>query len=110
MPVDNDAESSMSLEATELRDYMSGLSQKAWNAGWMSDLEYALWDAVEHGPRSYGRLNITEQHIAKLHELSLACGGWIQFGENSQAEEFVPLGKWHRFVGARSDGSSPPAV
>ena len=86
----------MTREAAALRDYMSDLSEEAWYAGWQMDLEYALWNAVEHGPRSYGRLHITEQHIAKLRELSAACGDWIQFADDAREEEFVPLDAWKR--------------
>ena len=77
----------MSPEAAALREYMSSLSEEAWYAGWMMDLEYALWDAVEHGPRSYGRLDVTEQHIAKLRDLSAACGGWIRFADGASGQQ-----------------------
>jgi hypothetical protein len=100
----------MSPEAVALRDYMSELSEEAWHAGWMMDLEYALWDAVEHGPRSYGRLAIPEQHIAKLRELSLACGGWIRFTDDGLKEEFVPLERWKRLAADRAADRSGPAV
>ena len=97
-------------QAAALRDYMSELSEEAYHAGWMRDLEYDLWDAVEHGPRSYGRLELTEQHIAKLRELSAACGGWIQFHEDAPEEDFVPLERWKRIADDRRAASSRPAV
>jgi hypothetical protein len=100
----------MSPEAAALRDYMSDLSEDAWYAGWMMDLEYALWDAVEHGPRSYGRLDITAQHIGRLRELSAACGGWIQFAADAVEEEFVPLDVWKRLAADRAADPSRPAV
>jgi hypothetical protein len=100
----------MSPEAAALRDYMSDLSEEAWYAGWMMDLEYALWNAVEYGRRSYGRLDITEGHIAKLRELSAACGGWIRFAADVSGEEFVPLDAWKRLVAERAADPSRPAV
>ena len=100
----------MTAEAAALRDYMSELSEQAWYAGWMTDLEYALWDAVEHGPRSYGRLDITEHHIARLQELSTACGGWIRFGNDAPEEEFVALDPWKRLAAERAADPSRPAV
>jgi hypothetical protein len=33
----------------ELAEYMSDLSEEAYCAGWMRDLEYALWDAAYGG-------------------------------------------------------------
>ena len=100
----------MTPEAAALRDYMSDLSEEAWYAGWMMDLEYALWDAVEHGPRSYGRLDITQQHIANLRELSAACGGWIRFAADAPEEEFVSLDTWKRLATERAADPSRPAV
>jgi hypothetical protein len=100
----------MNSEAAALRDYMSGLSEEAWYAGWMKDLEYALWHAVEHGPRSYGRLDISKGHIAKLRELSAACGGWIRFADGAPDEEFVSLDAWKRLVTERAADPPRPAV
>jgi len=97
-------------EAAALRDYMSELSEEAWYAGWQTDLEYALCDAVEHGPRCYGRLDVTDRHIAKLRELSLACGGWIRFADDAPEEEFVPLDAWKHLTAARAADPSRPAV
>ncbi len=68
----------------ELADYMSELSEEAYTAAWMEGLEYALWYAVENGPRTYGRLEINEQHIATLKSLSGSIGGWIYFDEETE--------------------------
>ena len=75
----------------ELATYMSELSEQAWCAGWMQDLEFALWRAVTETPYHYGRLDLTAEHVARLRALSEACGGWIVFRED---EEFVPLAEW----------------
>jgi hypothetical protein len=100
----------MSPEAAALRDYMSELSEEAWYAGWMMDLEYALWDAVEHGPRSYGRLELSAQHVTKLRALSAACGGWIRFDDVAGDEVFVPIEVWKRLAAERAADPSRPAV
>jgi hypothetical protein len=52
-----------------------------------------LWSAIIDGPRKYGFLEITDEHIAKLKGLSDACGGWIIF-DDEKAETFVPLDEW----------------
>jgi hypothetical protein len=80
-------------EARELAEYMSELSERAYYAGWMGDLEFDLWDAVVNGPREYGRLSITDEHIAELRRLSKAARGWIVF-DDVQAEVFLPMKKW----------------
>ena len=83
----------MSPNAEQLSSYMSDLSERAWYAGWMSGLEYALWKAVVDGPSQYGRLYITRNEIAKLNELSHACGGWVVF-DDTDGPTFVPLERW----------------
>ncbi len=86
--------------------YMSELSEEAYYAGWMQNLEYDLWEAVVNGPRKYGRLDITEQHISRLCELSAACGGWVVF-DDEQGETFVPVSEWLQIYAANRGKASP---
>jgi hypothetical protein len=79
----------------QLADYMSDLSERSYCAGWMMGLEYVLWNAVVAGPRKYGFMEITGEHIAKLKALSDSCGGWIIF-DDEKGETFVPLNEWLR--------------
>jgi hypothetical protein len=66
-----------------LADYMSDLSEQANYAGWIKDLEYALWEGVIGVRREYGRLDLTDAHRARLRELSDLCGGWIVFDKTA---------------------------
>jgi hypothetical protein len=66
----------------------------------MEGLEFALWRAVAEGPRCYGRLDITAEHISKLRALSDACEGWIVF-DNTTEETFIGLDEWRRFYADR---------
>jgi hypothetical protein len=81
--------------ARALAEYMSDLSEEAYYAAWMQDLEFDLWSAVIGGPRTYGRLEITGAHLARLTELSAAANGWIVF-DDAQEETLVPLADWKR--------------
>lgn len=83
----------MNDEAKELMNYMSDLSEEAYHAGWMMNLEYDLWQAVVDGPRSYGQMIIEKECIEKLKELSHRCGGWIVFDDEKE-ETFVPSEQW----------------
>ena len=85
--------SDVTPEAEQLSSYMSDLSERAYCAEWMEGLEYALWDAVLKGRSKYGRLQLTSQHISKLHELSRACGGWVVF-DDTDGPTFLPLPQW----------------
>ena len=65
--------SELTTEQQELAAFMSDLSEQGWYAGWMTGLEYALWEAVLGGGRQYGHLTLTDAHIARLRELADGC-------------------------------------
>ena len=94
----------MKPEEQRLAEYMSDLSEQAYSAGWMLGLEYALWNAVVDGTRKYGRLRIKNEHIARLKELSDACGGWIVF-DDKRGETFIALADWLRLYAAKRDSN-----
>ena len=77
----------------ELAEYMSELSEEAYAAVWMEGLEYALWYAVENGPRKYGHLEISEEHISNLKNLSGSTGGWVYFDDKTE-ETFISSENW----------------
>jgi hypothetical protein len=78
-----------------LAEYMSELSELAFSAGWMENLEHALWRAVEECPFRYGHLDLTTEQIEKLKQLSTSCDGWVLFSEDKQ-ETYVPIELWRR--------------
>jgi len=94
----------LSAAQRELAEYMSELSELGWNAGWMHDLEYELWRALEVGPVPYGRAMLTASHLQRLRELSARCSGWIRF-DAVEEETFVPIGDWQEHV--RQRGTLP---
>jgi hypothetical protein len=81
-------------------DYMSDLSETGWHAGWLGDLEYWLWDAATMGPRPFGQMELTHEHVDRLRNLSSACGGWIRY-DDSDEETFVPIEEWRKLYDAR---------
>ncbi|WP_280151995.1 hypothetical protein [Piscinibacter sp. XHJ-5] len=72
---------------------MSELSEAAYRAGWIENLEHSLWQAVVQGPFRFGRLDLNAEHVAKLKRLAKACEGWICF-DDSDEETFVDLQWW----------------
>lgn len=90
----------MNPSAQALTDYMSEISQAAYSAGWMNGLEFALWKAVTEGPRRYGHLDITTEHISTLQVLSDTCGGWIVFDDTTE-ETFIGLDAWQSLYRVR---------
>jgi hypothetical protein len=80
-------------DARALADFMSELSEEAYCAGWMAGLEFELWRALIGGSRAYGGLEITDEQLARLRELSEAAEGWILF-DDVEEELLVPLDEW----------------
>lgn len=85
--------SMLSPEALLLCDYMSELSEAAYFAGWMHDLEFELWDRIISGPSEYGRLSIWHEHIERLLQLANAANGWIICNDVKE-QILVPFDEW----------------
>ena len=79
----------------QLAEFMSELSEEAYYAGWMVELEYTLWEALLDGRSEFGRLELTDEQRARLRQLSDACGGWIVFDEHAD-ETWVPTPEWRQ--------------
>lgn len=72
---------------------MSDISEEAYTAGWMSNLEYALWGAVLNGPVKYGRYFISQDDINTLIKLSNEFNCWIYF-DHDTLETAIPITEW----------------
>lgn len=83
----------LTSEQRALADYMSELSEEAYCAGWMTDLEFDLWECLTTNRNTYSRLTVTDIHRTRLRQLSDACGGWIVF-DDKNGESFIPLPEW----------------
>jgi hypothetical protein len=77
----------------QLENLMSDISERCHFAGWMTDLEYVLWDAVINGPRKYGHSIITQYDIDDLVNLSKVCKAWIYFDDETE-ETAINLDTW----------------
>lgn len=83
---------------------MSSISEAAWCAGWMHDLEFDLWAAIQDDKKGYRRAIVDDSDIAKLKWLSNACGGSIVFHETS-GRTFVPLLEWRTRIFAEYEAA-----
>lgn len=70
---------------------MREVSEKYYTAGWLSNLEYYLWEEVvsDNSKRDY-----LKKDINKLRILSLLAGGWFRWSEEGSFEQFVSFEKW----------------
>lgn len=69
---------------------MSGISEGYYCAGWMTNLEYELWEA--HEDMDYGMGVITKRQSDLLKLLSKECNGWISWVDGEL--RYVPMDIW----------------
>jgi hypothetical protein len=78
------------LSARSLEERMSDISEDHYAAGWMSGLQYDLWQMLRGGPRYYGMGSVSEADVTELRRLSEDAGGW------HDGNRLVPLDEWRR--------------
>lgn len=101
--------SDLSPNARALADRMSEISEETWCAGWMHELEFTLWAALD-SETAEGRLKLTSVQVADLKALSNACHGWIVFRDDN-GETYLSLPEWEsRFAAwsSRNDSDREP--
>lgn len=87
-----------------LRLCMEYLSEEHWCAGWLTDLEFTLWDWVLDWRAEPQPLHEAGSMDSQLHEartlswLAEQAGGWWVWEEGRQ---FVPMGEWLARFAAR---------
>lgn len=90
--------------ARALRIYMAYLSEEGWCAGWLSHLEFTLWEQVL---KWRAGIELSERRIRR-QPLGQGCpnpvvagqaGGWWQWPRDGSEPEFVALKDWQRILG-----------
>jgi len=87
----------LNKDQIKLAEYMSKLSELAFTAGWMDELEFSLWNAMNNKITEYGRLVFTEQIIDNLRDLSNKADGWVIFDEKKE-ETFLTWEEWYKLI------------
>jgi hypothetical protein len=85
----------LNAEQTKLAKLMSVISEEGHSAGWIQNLEFALWDAINGGNREFGRYVITQNNIDELNLLSRGCGCWIIMDDENE-ETAIELETWKK--------------
>ena len=85
--------SDLTSKQKELANYMSELSEEAYNATWMLNLEYELWKLMNGRILTYGRLKVSSQIKQKLKGLSKNIEGWIYYDDKSE-ETYISTKGW----------------
>lgn len=79
--------------AALLARVMASLSEDYWCAGWLTDLEFQLWEAAVQGssPSTYPAADLEQ-----LRDLSTRCGGWVTWIDWPPWRRYVPLDEWRK--------------
>jgi hypothetical protein len=92
-----------SAAAAQLAWKFSEISDRFYAAGWMSRIEYQLWELIHSDPPwfiGFGKLSAEE--IIEICLLAEDCGGWILWHKDEAAgiygEKWVPLAEWEEIV------------
>ena len=94
--------------------HMRYLSEENWAAGWLTDLEFTLWDwLLRWRDRSepisaFERASLAD--IEALSWLAEQAGGWWRWHETSEAPTFVATGEWLDIYRQRSAAESPASL
>lgn len=87
----------LSSQQLALAEYMSELSEEAFAAMWMTDLKFALYQALLGERKTFGRLDFNEEIISRLKELSQKINGWIYFDDDRE-ETYVGWEQWQEMM------------
>lgn len=72
---------------------MQNISEDAYCAGWMKDLEISLWEIVLIHGRKYGMEVITSERASEIAELAKLAGGWFIWNDEI-GETFIEMPDW----------------
>jgi hypothetical protein len=82
--------------AIKLYEAMSRISEKYFEAGWITDNEVILWNLINGTDQGVLLAMIAEQDLQQLKELSNQCDGWWKW--DMTMPEFVRLNQWCEVV------------
>ena len=77
------------IAAGLLARVMSDISEDVWCAGWLTEVEYILWDAIARERPDW----CVREEIEQLKFLSERCGGWIVW-DKERGRRFVRMEDW----------------
>jgi hypothetical protein len=105
------AEADMNDKQRELFELMSDISEDCYCAVWMMGLEYAIWGALQHGDRRYGRGEMDAEKLERCRALANELDGWVIWHDGGsvgawaesrlmQGPQFVPMTDWLKMAAA----------
>jgi hypothetical protein len=77
--------------ADYIRTKIREISESHYSAGWMSGIEYTVWNATQSPTRL-----VNEHEAQLLRAASEVIGGWIAWSDHIGDGVFVPMSEWRR--------------
>lgn len=90
--VEYDADAEETWETLESE--LCAISEAAFCADWMAEVEFRIWEIVSGGPRNYGQTSLEDEQLARLSALSERLGGWVWLNEKTDVIEYIPRPQW----------------
>lgn len=85
---------------------MRDMSEDCWCAGWMMNLEFTLWDAMQAGKADLGWGMVKEGDLIRMRCLHELAGGWWTLPKGEEFERFVNTTEWLNILSKhRSEGA-----
>ena len=85
----------MNWKQQALASLMRAISEDCWYAGWMTGLEFRLWQIVQNPEDNfYGVATVSKEDIQTLKEISDEISGWIAWSEKEGGQVFVSMDEW----------------
>jgi hypothetical protein len=85
---------------------MSDFSQDYWCAGWLSGLEFTLWDAMRNGPMDSEWEQLEERDLNRMKSLHELAGGWWIWDDNEIGNRFVTTDEWLKIYSQEKETGS----
>lgn len=90
----------------DLEDLICELSEEAFFAAWMTGIEFELWECLVSGRRVVGQIELDDERLARLRELSFRVNGWLVFPSSEHPPTLIAHAHWTPFYGRWKDGES----
>ena len=82
---------------------MEDFSQDYWCAGWLSGLEFTLWDAMTNGPEDSEWEQLEERDLKRMKSLHEQVGGWWIWDDNEVGNRFVTTDEWLKIYAQKKE-------
>lgn len=73
---------------------MERISEECWCAGWMTGLEFGLWEIANAGGGGYGQGTVTKDDAEAMLKLSSEAGGWHEWNDDAGGCILTPILEW----------------